>query len=150
MNTLESITVSLKKARELKEAGYPQRISIFHWWKRIGHEEYEELGMNIMLDGGSPYIAAPTAEEILRRLPTMIEYQGGTFLLFIFPHWADAPKWMMGYERSIESAQKTGSTLWIHGKGAYHATGDTLANAAAAMWIYLKKNNLLLHEPTPN
>lgn len=61
-------TVSLETSKLLKEAGYPQQ-SYFHWRKAGNLGWQVEMHLGTMMPG---QFAAPTAEEILERLPTEI------------------------------------------------------------------------------
>lgn len=81
MSTPEPIVVSLEKARELEQAGWPQKgESHFYWSTAKDHEPYLEAPPidwdyqerhSRRPEHGDAHYAAPTAEEILRRLPTV-------------------------------------------------------------------------------
>ncbi len=155
----ESITVSLEMAKKLQESGWMANPTIFSWGKTMEGEwtilkpgtEWFLTGFEHYCEGimeGKPielkdHLAAPTAEEILRELP---------------PHRIDAKKNgdVVGYDLyckqcfgvdAMEGRWKVwyfrfrdGCELAPLGMPQY---ADTLANAAAEMWIYLKENNLL-------
>lgn len=139
-----AITVSLEWAKKLKEAGWHQG------WTGVGTlssfaEKPETMKADIMgtyfkwfdvrsdYTKGEPYpqvesiycnypmIAdAPTAEEILRRLPQIIEHTG-----LIVTRSQNDKEWEVAY------------------LGSKPARDSSLANAAAAMWCFLKSHNLL-------
>lgn len=112
--TPESIVVSLDYAKRLKEAGWPQyRGEVFGWfedasgdWSVCVVESFPE----------DDHIAAPTAEEILRRLPSAVI----SFLPF------EKSPWMVMVNEAGHDVCET-----------------TLANAAAACYCYLAENKLL-------
>lgn len=127
--TPESITVSLEWAKKLKEVGYPQGECTF-WWQNSYCPIENAYVDNVVPfetrknEFGVKYIAAPTAEQILRRLPcvpsdfplTIARYSTGGYYIDYSPENSDK-------QQVIEA--------------------DTLANAAAAMYCYLAENNLL-------
>lgn len=144
MTSSQSITVSLEKAQELKEAGWPQDActtpglehlanaisgSYFIWengehrcdtscncggthggWEVIQRKD----------SGYDPWLPAPTAEEILWRLPkALIEKQDDGWRVQ-----------NCDYEEAYA----------IHNESFF---APSLADAAADMFVYLSKNNLL-------
>lgn len=131
MTSPQSIVVSLEWAKKLKESGWPHG-GYFAWYiypdlppdqREPGvpepHEEVEkhhDKGWKVKLE----HYRAPTAEEILRRLPPIINK---TRVLEIMPSHPD--EWRIEYGSS--------HTLWE----------KTLANAAASMYVHLSENNLL-------
>lgn len=129
--TPESICVSLEMAKRLKEAGWSQEDSPFVWTNNsINRVVYRRN----LLTGGtrkrSFIYAAPTAEEILRRLPKSC-----------------ATKNRMIHRLSINC---NGGKRWniFYGKDAFDSPiavdpDDSLANAAAAMTCYLVEQGLL-------
>jgi len=72
--TLEQICVSKEWAEKLKEAGYPQKDSVFYW--AIGGDKCENEWSLLYSDdegwSSTDIIAAPTASEILEKLPSLI------------------------------------------------------------------------------
>ncbi len=128
MTTPESITVSLDMARKLKNAGWLQSESHFIFI----HSDADTKLWSRWNTGGEPrggYIdgsmswAAPTAEEILRRLPAEVD------------------------DESLYVSSQRYNGLWVvyygvHGERHQHLD-DTLANAAAAMYCYLAEQKLL-------
>jgi hypothetical protein len=123
--TLEDICVSLDLAKQLKEAGYPQR-TIF-CWAEVGHKDKSgnnvweyELMVNVF-QADNEFIAAPTTSEIGEKLKELKgeelpKYYNGDWFFFVL----------------------TGKFA-----GAEEITSDTEANARAKMWLYLKKEGLL-------
>lgn len=117
-NGPESIVVSLEWAKKLKEAGWPQDHgeNVMYWRKKRD---------DFVLGGWCVYaLAAPTAEEILRRLPDTLENRLHEPLQ-IFRMMPNSVGWRMMYGLS------------------HSADGDTLANAAAKMFVFLAKQKLL-------
>lgn len=95
-----------------------------------------------LLDAGFPAeeLNLGVAEEILRRLPVFIETPRQSYQIRI-------GKYLNGYEVKYEASKpfallpdRSKSPAILRQK---QMIDDTLANAAAAMWIYLKENNLL-------
>jgi hypothetical protein len=139
-----AITASLKWAKKLREAGWAQEASCFYWFEhwQMGIDENGEqvvephLLETVLLpnSGGSLHHhawAAPTAEEILRRLPDILEER---FSLIIFRDYNREEKkqeWCLMYEHIPNRMP------------LYSESADTLANAASAMYVFLSKNNLL-------
>lgn len=74
-------------------------------------------------------ISAPTVEEILRELPYFAEIKGRRAKLTIEKGPCD-PEWDVCY-------------MHLDGHDFRSQYGETLANAAAAMYCYLAENNLL-------
>ena len=130
MNTPESICVSLEMAQRLKSAGWPQE-SIFRWielsdeqfilWTKSDYEgtmkEDEEFDG---IHGWSIFADAPTAEEILRKLP-MHSIHGNS----------------KGYIVTVDDLHDE------KGRFAHHEQDFSLANAAAAMFLFLSENKFL-------
>ena len=136
MSTPSTITVSLEWAKKLKEAGWPQSEPLHYWHRNVGQwyvyaKDFSEHDFN-MVDGANfpADVAAPTAEEILRRLPYEIMDEGEAFELVI------APRRHGGW-----------NVFYTHENGENRCAAlekeDSLANAAAAMWVYLKEHDLL-------
>jgi hypothetical protein len=142
----ESITVDLEHAKMLKEAGWPQAETIWYWfdyvwsdhkivmkdhdyWSRCQNKAaYPERG-DAFCD-----FAAPTAEEILRRLPQGFEDPDCELKIDCMGDDANSiakREWFVSYENENED--------WI----MKMMSDSCLANAAASMWCYLKKNGLL-------
>jgi hypothetical protein len=154
--TPESIVVSLEWAKKLKEAGYPKDdCSHYYSDTRKSWKPYncDHLGEFVPFENGdlevtwgiielhhsrddavqaakgynnSEPLAAPTAEEIMRALPDWIYCKKSSF--------GPAGRWMC--------AEKEGHVRVPKG---FHSLFecDSLSNAVAAMWCYLKEQNLL-------
>lgn len=133
MNTPESIVVSLDWAKKLKEAGWLQNETMFL---------LEADGLNAKLirsaEGAtratSPfsYFSAPTAEEILRRLPKICVIQKERVELCC--HWSITRQPGVFYH-TFDGGHASEEIV--------ECCEETLANAAAAMYCYLDSNNLL-------
>ncbi|HEV7278874.1 MAG TPA: hypothetical protein VGN57_01570 [Pirellulaceae bacterium] len=152
MNSPESITVSLDWSRKLKEAGWPQGAdsSLFSWiegwhgaeWPDGRPFEKDVYYRNFAIDILDSYFhegttgvsfAAPTAEEILQRLPQELRRDefGREWHLSC---WPIGSYWRLCYASADMKIEQ------------HHERGESLANAAAAMYCYLAENKLL---PTP-
>ena len=141
MTNHESITVSLDVAKELKEAGWPQE-DYFVWVESATEDEDPELctpmEWNIFTKGlfdacKSAWIAkndcaAPTAEEILRRLPNAIYHKGSIYYLVI------RDKDCVSYERAENM---------VDNSPLHDSSENGLRNSLAAMYCYLAEHNLL-------
>lgn len=151
MTQPDDITVSLEMARKLKEAGWPQYdngAAGFFWLyphyivpffddeyhpkERDWSLKYWESGMPhhkcIEIDHPG-FLRAPSAEEILRRLPRRLAFDGELEGKWICVNSdADRKGWKIGY---------------LDCRQVPVIEDDTLANAAAAMWCYLAENGLL-------
>lgn len=135
--TPESITVSLDMAKKLKKAGWPQD-ALFYWCKYWETLDWEVREPEPAYTRDGNQVAAPTAEEILRRLPTLIKTDGKDFWLTINKMFRDNPMgegWQVWYTNRDDV-----SSLWLTTEQWSNAD---LANASAQMWIYLKENSLL-------
>lgn len=118
--TPESIVVGLEQAKALKEAGWPQIDALYFW---AVDEEVPVLYRSIDASAADiGCIAAPTASGILAKLPIGWEAMRNT---------------------DIEREDSYGVRVPTTGSQWVKLNEDTLANAAAACWIYLKVNNLL-------
>lgn len=159
MTTPQNITVSLEWAKKLRDCGFPQGFSgvfapttvenidqilpsnagegsYFYWMDvRSDYRQGEPVPQVESVYCNCPMIAAaPTAEEILRMLPDILEER---FSLIIFRDYNREEKkqeWCLMYEHIPNRMP------------LYSESSDTLANAASAMFVFLSENNLL---PTP-
>lgn len=130
------ITVSLDMAKKLKEAGWPHLDTVHYWCHLDG--VYVAIALQHPRENE---IAAPTAEEILWRLPEEIPYdavgtlKGSDFWLEIAKSrfWGNTP-WEIRYR------ENAGMTFWDCPEPI---RADTLANAVAAMYCYLADQKLL-------
>lgn len=137
MASPESITVDLKHAKMLKEAGWPQKEALLWWSSRLHPDPYDESLVWQLSNDDRPIgthdwckqagtFAAPTAEEILRRLPLTMQARPLTM-----------------QARYDNCGRVHWGVCYIKNEKVQMQWQDTLANAAAQMWCYLKKNNLL-------
>lgn len=112
-------TVNLELSKQLKECGYPQEGQF--WWKE--HDDGVTLDYIKYKDS----IASPTADEILERFSLFLETpdHGGRGRLVIDKAVSG---WTVGY---------------INDGGRCNHTDKILADAAARLYIYLKKENLI-------
>lgn len=137
---LQDICVNLKLAEELKEARYPQDGSLFYWVRvnnddsKLWPKEYEDITENgqtvhvvdsYMIERGV-VISAPTAEEILKELPRFIHHEidGAREKLKITKSGVKELPYWVGYE-------------------VYEMAGKSLADSAAKMWLFLRRNELV-------
>ena len=139
MNEPQSITVSLEWAKKLKEAGWPQvtpqnPASLFYWAHFIGLEEpalvYASKVEMIRFDEFEILLSAPTADEILRRLPNDLtlknEKEGAK----------SCPLRIGKFEKRWDVRYFLRGTNFLF-------LDDSLADACAEMWCYLSANKLL-------
>lgn len=73
---LQPITVSLEWAKELRKAGWPQHGQFFYWWhlRETGHFDEKKQWKIVTKDDFAVTLdneryAAPTASEIIRKIP---------------------------------------------------------------------------------
>jgi hypothetical protein len=144
-------TVTLETAKALKEAGYPQNTQfVYSGFKQnypisIGYkgngyiavtqvdENRNDIGLNVLPD--SEYeviIAAPTAEEILEQLPFFIKTKENQiyYLSIKITMKGDRKQYLVEYLGYVWGIKQDNGL-------------ELLAEAAAKMWLYLKKEGLL-------
>lgn len=118
-------TVNLQLSKELKEAGYPQEAEKWWWEDNFGLEKNKSRTLRDNKPhnpkNGWVYFASPTADEILEQLPENILYEHFMPYLLIEKKLS---KWTISYTN-------------------LEMTDISLADAAAKMWLYLKKEGLL-------
>lgn len=143
--TPESITVSLAWAKKLKEAGWPQE-SLFAWYIREplrpdqiepGVDTRTEFVYQRVSRGWMKtleHFSAPTAEELLRKLPPQVMVGGEMLHLNIFDDrdWIGEQSWDLGYSASGMS----GDPLHVRSK-------DSFVDACAKMYCLLSEQKLL-------
>lgn len=146
---LTNICVSLELAKKLKEAGYPQRESLFQWISENEYaDDWEERveSVDYHFDCPIKYLgSAPTVAELGEALldfpypATFITkwYEDGVYLDI---------KFNRGFKHSYK-LNKTRSRIWQKINKFQienlEKLPDTEANARAKMWLYLKKEGLL-------
>lgn len=128
-------TVSLELSKQLKEAGYPQE-SYFYWEKWVTEEEGYSLLHYISItewneDDKNRMFTSPTADEILDQLPISVKTNEIHFFIKLYK---SGIYWIISY------LQKDLTEVY---KNLYQTSSESIADAAAKMWLYLKKNNLL-------
>jgi hypothetical protein len=113
-------TVSLELAKQLKEAGYLQDDTYMKWYEEDGQYfiENDRLADEFFTGHQILICVAPTADEILDRLPERIDEN---HIIEIGPSFGGG--WSVNYGYTFEGS-------------------DTLANALAMMWLSLNKNKL--------
>lgn len=129
-------TVSLELAKALKEKGFPQEAKFY--WNRLsdcpdGTEDWNLV--DFKMTTAIEVYAASTADEILDRLPQILQIEGKKYQLFI----------SMGVDR--QSFLVYAYELDYNDNAPFpirmcHSLGD----AAAQMYLYLKKEGLLPDE----
>src|SRR5260221_9303906 len=110
-------TVSLELAKQLKEAGYPQ--DSYFWYSQRNYSKQSPIDLRNK-KGYADNWSAPTADEILYRLPGNIY----------------TSKEGLGFR------VQQGVTGDATSRYAHCIQNKSLADAAAKIWLYLKKNNL--------
>lgn len=111
-------TVNLDLSKQLKEAGYPQKS--FFSWSWYGNRNYPDWEVIPKWGNESEY-AAPLADEILEQLPCATQQEW-----FVISKNPSKEEWVIDWNTKNEMFK-----------------GDTLADAAAKMWLYLKKEGLI-------
>ena len=134
---MKDIIASLEMAKKLEKSGWTQHSSLFYWMtdqnkvrKPVIFEESKYP------DRYGDCFDAPTAEEILKELPEALDkdrknFHAGTISGLNMFRLDD--KWTVRY--SYRGEEKTEIKCYEF--------SDTLADASAQMWIYLKKNDML-------
>lgn len=141
-------TVSLETAQKLREAGYPQKDSYFHW-SNAGKESelihapdgFDDARIN---DHFRPedvlankekhfyvYYSAPTSDEILDELPWQVESGIDRGRLVVEKSF-HTQKWKVTYV-----------DMTTGGRFAQSNEDESIAESAAKMWLYLKAQGLL-------
>jgi hypothetical protein len=133
----ESIVTSLDWSKKLKEAGWSQEGSTFYWQEHQPTHEFHVWFRDVLhlseVKVPGLCFAAPTAEEILRRLPKDITKNDGSCYALEVYFCAEDGNCLV-YKPMIR-----GQIMQL----ADAANKDSLANAAAAMWVYLSEQKLL-------
>lgn len=147
---MEPITTSLEWSKKLKKAGWQQALSNGTWywgqiayedpWLCLVHDDVDHVEEDFKNHGKHKHsysdhecmiAVAPTAEEILRRLPYSLPWKGDSdniAILFINKYPSTyrvgySPQWTQDAWRTDDS--------------------ESLSDAAAACYCYLSENNLL-------
>lgn len=111
---MDKHVTSLEISRQLKVAGWNKETAL--WWVRYSDNEW---GVNSRLVGFNP-ISAPLATEILEELPYKVE---NCYLVCCKAYSGFIVRYF-DYEKTEIRNEKA----------------DTLPNALAKMWLYLKRN----------
>ena len=129
-----NLTTSLELSQKLKENGFPQS-TMFYYSKPYDIHVYAVF-KEIQTGSSFPPIAAPLADEIARELPFYVEK---------IPKYEDEKK---KHYLSCSKNEDGGWTVeytyyYYEPSDSFKETGDTLANAMARTWLYLKVNGLI-------
>ncbi|MGZ3593433.1 MAG: hypothetical protein ACXWOL_16300 [Ktedonobacteraceae bacterium] len=119
-------TISLELAKQLKEAGYPQ-VTAFYWVITLTqdyHLSWYDGELPQVLKERNDCYSSPSAEEILDQLPEDIKHRG---ILIIMKSEINKT-WKVSYQ-DVASEEED-----IIGFAE-----NFLADAAAKMWLHLKK-----------
>ena len=117
---LQDICVSLKLAKELKEAGFPQES--LHWWGGIGN-------MGIWCD------------HVKEDMPS----QETRFTWYAAPTVAELGEALPLNKINCYKASDKENTYYFNLRvvNEYIGEAESEANARAKMWLYLKKEGLI-------
>ncbi|SRR6266702_3082958 len=137
-------TVSLELAKQLKEAGYPQDVCHLGSWYYQGapNEIEKEKGYvllmhnNLLAARELIKVLAPTFDEIVDVLPREIKKNHSVYWLCIEPanHLEEISSELKGFAVGYRNSKE-----WI----APFFEASLIADAAAKMYLYLKKERLL-------
>lgn len=131
-------TVSLELSKQLKEAGYPQEGEFVYLVDKWGLRDNAFWRLEDLSDSDINHFDAskdcnifssPTADEILEIIP--IPLKAGANYRPVLSRSPQTGKWEI---------------ILIHptnGNDYKVFKGESLANAAAVMWLYLKKEGLI-------
>ena len=150
MSNPEQIVVSLEMAKRLKEAGWEQEGTFFHWicgsnaWREVQNIEVWEKIEGEWGTGREvkdlEHYSAPTAEEIILTLPKGWKFREQSQEEYISKNGDPYVKnGIIAVYYSWESQQKFPHEISC-------GEGNSLADSAAEMWLFLKKENLLPSE----
>jgi len=124
-------TVSLKTAKLLKEAGFPQETALFYRVDEFGNvfernANEDPLKMQKVL-GTNIYYAKPTIDELLEELPESLIQDGYLAMMKIIR--TPSKEYFVTYQSSRED------------RGTVE--NESLPEALAQMWLWLKKEKLI-------
>lgn len=117
-------TVNLELSKALKEAGYPQETEFCYYRNAETYHFLRNPMGGKMLPMKEKTFASPTADEILDQLPDYNERKD--HLVLYKDDRPESVKWELSYDGNNPTF-----------------SDDSLANACARMWLYLKKEGLL-------
>lgn len=130
------ITTSLELSKRLKEAGYPQGKTDFYYVMQRGDWDlYTDYNCDQCWSRSSfrTKVDAPTAEEILEKLPNELESSGDYFFL----NCHKDGQWLVSYYSMLQNY-----TCYINGRRV-EVNNESLVDACALMYLHLKEHNLL-------
>lgn len=126
-------TVSLELSKELMLAGYPR--DTYFYWDTVGGKNWHII--HIQGDEFTQHcIVAPTLDEILDKLPVKLKNH---CVLQVYRQGGDGKYnekyWHVAYNELHHICNLPNNMGWTF--------AETAADAAAKMYLYLKKENLL-------
>jgi hypothetical protein len=128
--SLQSLVPSLEVCQSLKAAGFPQDTALC--WKRSTVVEGNPTSVHIRLDADEEFVygdffeivcAAPTAEEILEKLPRNVDMK----------QWVRVNQFYDGYGVEIRCGGM------IDGRGVVVHTGPHLVDNLATAYLWWKE-----------
>lgn len=124
-------TTTLETSKLLRDAGFKQFGIGFAWAKVYRATGWIDEIVKNNFQADIEFIAAPTSDELLEELPASIERDKCTCTITI-TKWNRENQWRIAY---------CGGEWEDEDKVSFQA--DTLPEALAAMWLWLKKEGLL-------
>ncbi len=137
---MEDIWIDLELGKKLKEAGF-QQDTIYKWlnisYGNLGEPQFDIVRYDPGTEYGS-YIecAAPTAEEIIKELPSYITIDNEKYTLVISKHDGD---YYVRYE-FLKSMNRNNLCKWYKTKSQ---SDIKLCNALAKMWLYIDNEEII-------
>lgn len=119
-------TVNLQLSKQLKEAGFPQE-SDCKW--NLPSEMRLHPNREVMKIAGELFVAAPTAEEVMDLLPQKVVVQEREALMEFYKMEKPLNHYKVCYAFKVSEPIKF--------------IDESLADAAAKMYLYLAENHLL-------
>src|SRR6266571_6171934 len=136
MKDLATICVSLELAWKLRDAGYSQKDSLFYWYQIFHSGEWECTAHIPSIDAleKNEACAAPTAEEIISKLPKWIKTD--KYYCLTMDHFGNGIS--VNYENRNKVLEVIDKAEGKEYQNILHSEEDrSLANAAAKMYVYL-------------
>lgn len=151
-------TVNLELSKKLKEAGFPQETAFYYDAYHLGQtgkdgEKIELVAFKQIENEHFQCFASPTADEILDLLPWKLNFIKDLEHYLTIVHAFD-DDWDLRYRTfasygdqeitdfEMKHFQGGGMRPVTNGQ-PFWSNGESLADAAAQMWLYLKKSDLL-------
>lgn len=132
-----SLTVTLKTAQELKKWGFKQETEFYYIQMTKNGEWTLHHKDHGVVETHYPEfaIAASTAEEVLRELPHKIGKNEDYSPTLIVTSFDDDKESILRWKVAYVENEEEGSVI--------HVWENSLSDAAALMFIYLKKEGLI-------